>query len=179
MAPTPPEGPQDLRSGDSVLIDGDEHRLVSTDGERRLPSLRLILTILLSCLFLIVIAAFVLVDNQRRAADEEARDNEQRCMTMWAEEFTVVTRARTEVSARVREAQQRKDAADNAITDVFVAAFLNNPPPSDGELEKRFERALREYVEARDHLAEVVADADKTSRENPFPVLNLSCMGDQ
>lgn len=144
-------------------------------------SIKLIAVVLIAAVFVIIIGAQAYLDGRdrdRAAVRDRARDKQDRiqqvCQQRWADKLTRTIQARTEVNARLRAAETEKDAADDAITDLFVVAVSPNPP-ADADLLKKFQKALADYVKARDHLAEVRADVSTTSVLHPYPTLKLDC----
>lgn len=142
-------------------------------------------------LMLVIVALFVIIvigGWQARTWQQQAQDSAQTlkesvaaadqqrgCLNRWAEETGDTITARSNSTAKLRRAEKRKDRADDAVTDVFVTAFLTDPPPPDSELKDEFARALQEYVDAKAHLAEVSAEVETTTESNPYPELDLNC----
>lgn len=142
-------------------------------------------------LILVIVALFVIVvigglqarQWQQDAADSadklatavDASDLQRGCLNRWAKNIGDTITARSDSNTDLRAAEKAKDEADDAVTDVFVAAFLTDPPPPDADLEEQFTDALNHYVHAKAHLAEVRAEVESTTAENPYPELDLHC----
>lgn len=142
-------------------------------------------------LILMIVALFITIvigGWQARTWQQQAQDSAQTlkesvaaanlhrgCLNRWAQETTDTITTRSNSTAKLRRAEKRKGRADDAVTDVFVTAFLTDPPPPDSELKDEFARALQEYVDAKAHLAEVSAQVESTTETNPYPELDLNC----
>jgi D-alanyl-D-alanine carboxypeptidase len=139
-----------------------------SDRGHRPPSRRLIVVAIVSSLFVVMIGAFAWYDNRQR-------DHEEKCLSDWAATIAETVQIRSEGTEDLRKAQKRKGEADDAVTQVFVAAFLTTPPPPKPQLEDQFRAALSEFVKAKANLATVQARVDKIVAAHPYPTLDLGC----
>jgi hypothetical protein len=114
--------------------------------------------------------------SQRASSDRaDEMDRQQACQNQWAVDLTEVIELRSQGNADVRAATLRKNAADDAVTAVFVEAFLTKPRPSNDVLEQHFTEALEEFQEAKKNLQIVSGTVENQQAKNPYPTLDLDC----
>lgn len=159
------------------------------DQPRRGASFRVGLVVLVASIVLIVIGGQAYLnqraddDKDRKIAAQTAEieaqaaklQGVQGCLADWADDLTTTIQARSGTNVRLRNAQKRKDRADDRVTDVFVDAVLTQPPPPQDRLLLDITAALKGYVKQKEHLATVQGEVSETTAANPYPVLDLDC----
>lgn len=104
-------------------------------------------------------------DADRRAEEAQRIDV---CYEKWGRDMIETLDRRISATGKVEAANTVKGNALDRII-LVVAALRNDPPAAD---ERDLDRSLEQFIEAKQRLDMVKAEAEVTRVNNPFPVLN-------